>query len=199
MAVKKKKIVDKWKTKKWYDLVSPEMFGGKVVGEIISSDEKSLLNRIVIVNLAELETEGEVNRRMLSSIRVNLRVIDVKGKGANTKYIGHSIQPSYLRTLARRGRTVIDLVSDEKTKDEKEMRIKLVAVAEGSISHLVRKNLRREMKTALGEIVKEMDFEKCISESLHGKITGKLYNRLKQITDMAKVEIKKLEVKENFE
>jgi len=37
-----KKAVDKWKLKRTYKVVAPTAFGGKVVGEIISSDPITL-------------------------------------------------------------------------------------------------------------------------------------------------------------
>lgn len=199
MAVKKrKKIVDKWKSKKWYEIVAPDMFNNKVIGEAVASDEKSLIDRIIVTNLAELEASGEINRRMFTSTKVKLRIHEVKGKSAYTRYIGHQILPSYLRTLARRGRTVIDLVSDETTKDSKKLRMKIVAITNSNVSYNTKKNLRREMKEAVSEIVKGMDLERLIMDSLQGKVTGKVYGKLKQITKMTKVEIKKLELKESF-
>jgi len=196
---KRKKIVDKWKTKKWYELVAPDMFNNKVIGETVTSDPDNLLNRIVITNLGELEASGEINRRTFTSTRVKLRIYKVAGKSAYTKYIGHGIIPSYLKMIARKGRTIIDSVVDEKTKDKKGVRMKMVAITASNVSYNTKKNLRADMAEEVHNIVKEFELEKLISESLQGKVSSRVYSRLKKITKMLKVEIKKLELEETFE
>lgn len=199
MAIKRKKMVDKWKTKKWYEIVAPKMFNSKVIGEAVGPDENSMMNRIVITSLAELGTSGEEGgRRMFSNMKIRLRINEVKGKSAYTKYIGHEIMPGYLRTLARKQRSVIDVVADKKTKDGEIIRLKLVAITGSPVSQNTKKNIRKALEETLESAVPEMTFEDLVLGSLQGKLTGKIYNRLKQITRMAKVEVKKLERKETF-
>ena len=197
MAIKKrKKIVDKWKSKKWYEIVAPKMFDSRVIGETVATDEKSLVDRILETSLIDLGVKREEGRRIFSNIKVRLRIYEINGKNAMTKYIGHGIPQSYLKTLARRGRSVIDLIEDYSTKDGENIRLKLVAITGSRVSQNTKKNLRDAMKEVLSETIPEMNFEDMVMDSIYGKLTGKIYNRLKQITRMMKVEIKKVERKE---
>ncbi|MFA5049621.1 MAG: hypothetical protein WC501_01300 [Candidatus Micrarchaeia archaeon] len=199
MAAKsKKKIVDKWKLKKWYDIIAPAMFQNKVIGEAVAIDENSMMNRIIEVGSGELGIGAEEGRRSFSTIKVKLRVIEVKGKQAHTKYIGHQTLQSYLKTLARRGRSVMDVVLDVETKDGEKFRFKTIIISANTLSQNTKKNLRHAAKEAILEAVPQLTAEEVIMETLNGKLSGKVYSKIKQITRIMKVEIKKLERAETF-
>ncbi len=199
MAAKpKKKIVDKWKSKKWFDIVAPAMFQNKVVGEAVAIDENAMMNRIVEVGLGELGIGSEEGRRTFSTIKVRLRVVEVKGKQAQTKYIGHQTLQSYLKTLARRGRSVMDVVVDTQTNDGEKFRFKTIIISANALSQNTKKNLRHAAKEAVLEEVPKLTAEEAIMETLNGKLSGKIYSKIKSITKIMKVEIKKLERVETF-
>ncbi|VVB73845.1 30S ribosomal protein S3Ae [uncultured archaeon] len=83
-----KKVIDTWKTKQWYQVVAPQLFDTKPVGEVIASEPNQLLNRVIKVGLDELT--GDFTQTYTS---VRFRIIDVKGKNATTKLIGFEQNP----------------------------------------------------------------------------------------------------------
>ncbi len=200
MATKKrKKVVDKWKAKRWYEVVAPSMFNSKVIGETVASDDAVVLDRIIEADPSELGAlPQERRRRGFARIKVRLRINEINGKSAQTTYIGHAISQSYFKTLARRGRSIIDLIEDYQTKDGKHIRFKMMSITGSNVSYNTRKNLRKAMEEVLQETIPGMDLEGLVMDSLQGKIAGKVYNRLKEITKMMKVEVKKIELKEKF-
>lgn len=198
MAVKKRKIIDKWKAKKWYEVAAPKLFNSKIIGEAIAIEDNELLNRIVETSLMELGSSEEGFQRVFASIKVKLRINEVTGKTAHTKYIGHEISQSYLRTLARKGRSVIDVVADHSTKDGEKLRLKVVAITGSNVSQNTKTNIRKAISEVLAKTVQESTFEDLILDALYGKLAGKIYNRVKSITRMTKVEVKKVERKESF-
>ncbi len=190
---KKAKVVDKWKAKQWYTVLAPQIFESKEIAEIISSDEENVKNRVISVSLAEV-TGQPSQSAIFTSLR--FRVMDVKGKSAYTKLIGHEISPSYLRTLSRRNRSIISIVYDVKTKDDQTVRVKLIAITGSEVSQNTKKNIHHAIMEELKKVGAEYTTDQLMQEIIFGKFASRFFNRLKQITLMRRVEIKKSELKE---
>jgi small subunit ribosomal protein S3Ae len=195
MVEKKTKVVDKWKMKSWYSVVAPENFESREIGQIVSSDEANLINRVVKIGLSELL--GTFSQATAYTA-VFFRVREVKGKTAHTIFIGHELVPGYLRTLARRRRSIINQVEDVVTRDGVRMRLKAISISGLKISESTRVDVRKAVSNALRAIAKETDAATLTQEMVFGKLSAKLYGAIKKLGPMKRVEIRKSEVKESF-
>ncbi|MFA5108354.1 MAG: hypothetical protein WC492_02350 [Candidatus Micrarchaeia archaeon] len=197
---KKKKArsgaVDKWKLKSWYTIKAPEIFEGKELGQLVASDEETIKNRVIRAGLGEITGSFSSSTAFTS---VMFRVSSVTGKTANTKFIGHELSPSYIKTLLRRRRSIIYNVVDVKTTDGQTLRIKSVAVTAFKVSEAVRKDLRRTIDSLIKEIGSQMDLPTLAQEVVFGKFSAKVFGKVKNITPMRRLEIKKSELSESFE
>lgn len=195
MVAKKTKVVDKWKLKKWYAVLAPSIFDNREICEIVANDDASLLNRIVKTSLTSFVSSASQSA-MFSTLF--FRIVEVKGGQAFTKLIGHEIAPSYIKTFARRGKNFIHMVVDTKTKDGEDVRLKVVGVTGGRISW----NTARAIRLAIVDEVKKdtpaLTYDELIQDVIYGKLVSRLFNRLKQIATMRRVEIRKTERKERF-
>lgn len=195
MAVKKTRVVDKWKAKKWYNVLAPVNFDSKEIAEVVSSDEALLQNRLVKVSLMDVLGNTSPSAMFTS---LYFRITDVKAQNANTKLIGHEIAPSFLKSIARRGRTLLHKVVDITTKDNESVRIKVIAVANGRISENTRRNLRAALEVEVNKGVEGMSFDEVMSEIFYGKLVAKVFNAVKNIASMKRIEVRKTERKETF-
>ncbi|MCX8198066.1 MAG: 30S ribosomal protein S3ae [Candidatus Micrarchaeota archaeon] len=195
MAEKKTKVVDKWKTKSWYSVIAPEMFESKEIGQIVSSDESNLLNRKIKVGLGELLGSFSQSSAYTS---IFFRVKEVKGKSAYASFVGHELMPGYVRTLARRRRSVISQVDDVATKDGVRIRIKTICVSGVKVSESVRTDTRKAISSAIKELAKQSEFSALVQEIVFGKFSAKVFNAIKKIGPLKRVEIRKTEVIESF-
>lgn len=195
MASKKTKVVDKWKSKKWYSVVAPPMFDGKEIAEVVASDDKYLQNRIIRKSLMELGTSGS-QLAMFTNLR--FRLTEVSGSTAHTKLIGHDIASSYIKTFARRGKSLIHQIVDGKTKDGEDLRLKIIAVTGQRVSENTKRNIRQALVEEALKGVAEGNFDDVMQDLLFGKFSSKIFTRLKQITRMRRVEVWKSERKELF-
>lgn len=195
MAKKKTKVVDKWKMKSWYTIVAPEIFDSKEVGQLVSSDEANLMDRRVKVGLGELT--GSFSQSTAYSA-LYFRVKEVRGKSAHTIFIGHELAPGYVRTLARRRRSIMNQVDDVTTKDGVQLRIKSMCVSGLRVSEAVRADVRKAISETVRAIAKNTDFNTLVQEMVFGKLSAKIFNSIKKIGPLKRVEIRKSEVKENF-
>ena len=190
------KVLDKWKQKKWFSVVSPGIFDSRPLCELIAIEDKQLKDRIVRTSLADLGMTGTSQVAMFTSLR--FRITDVKGDTANTKLIGHEVAPSYIKTFARRGRSLIHQVVDVKTKDGVDMRLKVIAVTGARVSENTKRNIRALIVKEVLENSGALKFDELVQEILYARFVSKLYTALKAITKMKRVEIRKSEVKEVF-
>lgn len=195
MAVKKTKVVDKWKLKKWYTALAPPMFDNKEICELVAADDAALINRVVKISLMELlSTSSQTS--MFTFLK--FRITGVSGNNANTVLIGHEVSPSYIKTFARRGKTIIHMVVDTRTKDDTGVRIKVVGVAAGKISETTKRNLRGFIAEDIKKAGPAFTYDELMQEILYGRLASKIFNHLKQITSMRRFEIRKTEKQEQF-
>ena len=193
MAEKRKAVVDKWKTKGWYDVIAPEMFEGKDLGQVAASSPETLVNRVIEVPLSEITG----NRGQIFT-KLKFRIVSVEGKTAKTKLIGHELSRDYIRTLVRRRRSIVDLVDDEKTKDGEKIRIKIRVFVDTKIGEDKKTEIRKVLLEECRKRVAEMEYNKLENEIFVGNFNRELFNSLKIIVPISKVEIRKVELKETF-
>ncbi|MFH1685417.1 MAG: hypothetical protein ABH983_03855 [Candidatus Micrarchaeota archaeon] len=196
MGGRKVKAVDKWKSKKWYTVKAPALFDGKDIGELVASDPKKLTDRIVRTSLFELGSGGSSQIAMFTTLK--FRITNVSGVEATTKLLGHEIAPSFIKTFARRGKSLIHQVVDEKTKDGEGLRLKLIAVTSSGVSQNTRRNLREILVEETLAAIKEKSYDEIMQDVVFGRLSSRIFSRLKKITKMRRVEIRKSERGESF-
>jgi small subunit ribosomal protein S3Ae len=154
------------------------------------------MNRVIKKNMMELGLGGASQMAMFTTTL--FRIKDVKGTEANTILLGHEVSPSFIKTFARRGKSLIHQVVDEKTKDGEGLRVKVIAVTGARVSENTRRNLRKALVEEAQKAITEGNFDDLMGDVLYGRLSGKLFNRLKQITKMKRVEVRKTERHEVF-
>lgn len=189
-----KKVVDSWKSKSWYNLISPKFLGEVKIAEIPASDEDHLLNRIIALPLKEITHDIS---HMYTTVR--LRVEAIKDKNAYSKFIGHSASREYLSTLGRRNRDVLRVVITSTSKDDVKFTAKLVVVTAIPCSTPQRKAVRNAALSELKRIVSETRFGDFIQGVLYNKINPQIHNILKKIVPIYRVELYKTELFEVFD
>jgi len=195
-VAKKTKVVDKWKLKTWYTIVAPETFDSKEIGQLVSSDEPNLINRVIRIGMGDMT--GSFSQGAAYTM-LYFRVNEVVGKTAKTQFIGHELVPGYVRTLARRRRSLISQVDDVATRDGVGMRIKILCISGLKVSESVRTDLRKAISENVKAIAKATDFPQFVQEIAYGKMSAKLYNAVKKIGPIKRVEVRKSELIENFD
>merc|ERR1711981_552759 len=115
----KKKIIDPFATKDWYDIKAPSVFSNPICGKTLASRTKgtklstdALKGRICEVSLGDLnKNEDEAYRKM------KLRVEDVQGKQVLCNFWGMDFTTDKLRSLVRKWQSLIEANVDVKTVD----------------------------------------------------------------------------------
>jgi len=115
----KKRLVDPFTKKDWYDVKAPSTFSirqvgkspvNRTVGTKIASD--SLKGRVYTVNLADLQKDEDQSHR-----NVKLKAEDVQGTRILTQFHGMDLTADKYRSLVRKWQTLIEAHVDVKTTD----------------------------------------------------------------------------------
>jgi len=171
------------------------MFESKQLCEVVASDERKLFNRILRTNLIEL---GGASSQLSMFTTLRFRITNVGDGQVSTILLGHEIAPSFMRTFARRSKSLIHQVVDETTKDNEGVRLKLIAVTSARVSENTKRNIRAILVEETKKHILEKNFDELMQDVIYGRVSSKLFIRLKQITKMRRVEIRRSERKEIF-
>ena len=194
MAVQRK-TVDKWKKKKWYRVVSPKFLGEKELAQVPALDEDHIMNRVIILPLREVTRDLRHTYTNLA-----LRVHEVKGDLAYTKFIRHELSRDYLATQIRRRRTALQLVFPVKSKDEVEFRVKLFVITAVRCSAKQKNTLRVKVCDFVKKMVSERGFGDFIMDVLYGKVDEEIKDYAKElVVPIPRASLYKSELKEKFD
>jgi len=115
----KKKVVDPFSRKDWYDIKAPSFFEVKNVGKTLVNRSQGLKNandslkgRILELSLADLNKDEEQSFR-----KIKLRIDEVQGKNCLTNFHGMSFTSDKLRSLVKKWQSLIEAHVDVKTSD----------------------------------------------------------------------------------
>jgi len=136
----KKKIVDPFSKKDWYDIKAPSMFNVRNVGKTlvtrttgtkVASD--GLKGRVIEVSLADLNQDDDQAFR-----KIKLRVEDVQGRFCLTNFWGMDFTTDKLRALVRKWQSLIEAHVDVKTIDGYAIRMFAIAFTKKRANHIKR-------------------------------------------------------------
>ena len=189
-----KKNVDTWKLKTWYSIIAPKFLNEAKVGEVPTIEDKNLINRTIVAPLKEITK----NMNHLN-ITFKLRITEVRGKNAYTKFIGHEVAREGIKQLIRRGRDAIEIVLDATSKDGLDFRVKAIVITQINSSRQKRAELRRIITEQLRKMMTSKDMGSFINDCFSGKNATEIYGIAKKIVPIKKIEIRKTELKELFD
>ncbi|VVB73844.1 30S ribosomal protein S3Ae [uncultured archaeon] len=92
----------------------------------------------------------------------------------------------------------MDDVIDVTTLDGQDVRVKVIIFASGKIARDAEAAMRTQIRKDVMEKASKMNLEDFLREILFKKLASTLGPNLKKIAPLRRIEIRKLEIKENF-
>ena len=175
--------------KQWYEVISPKMFGEKVIGETLAVDSKQLINRTIEVNLMSL-----IRDYSKFYIKIYLQVERVENNKAYTKFIGHEVVRERIYRMIQRRLRRVDSITDAETKDGKKIRLKLVFSLLKRVNNSIKTAARKKAKECVEKAVKDNDLEGLVKMITAGSLQEELRKEVKKIYPVGNLEIRKSEV-----
>lgn len=180
--------MEKWKSKKWFDVNAPKILGEGVIGEIPAMDEKNVIGRIIKVSLSWI-TKNPTHY----SMTVGLRVTNANGNTVQTDLDFLEEVYSYTHSLVRRGSSVIYTIDRLNDKDGKSFVLKLIVVTRSKITTPKKRGIRKELSSFVREYAAATTREDFIKAIIDGNFQGEGAKRVNNIASVGKFDVKKVE------
>merc|ERR1712212_621613 len=200
----KKKIVDPFTKKDWYDVKAPSMFNirqiGKTVvtrttGTKIASD--GLKGRVFEVSLADLQNDEVAFRKF------KLICEEVQGKNCLTNFHGMNMTTDKLRSLVKKWQTLIEATVDVKTTDGYLMRMFCIGFTKRRQNQIKKtcyakhsqvKLIRKKMVDIITREVTTNDLKEIVNKLIPDRIGKDIEKACQSIYPLHDVYIRKVKV-----
>jgi small subunit ribosomal protein S3Ae len=176
------KTITTWKGKKVYQIVAPENFDYKEIGETVASDPDRLKGRTVNSSLGELMEDRGKNYMNLV-----FEIFDVKGDKAHTKFKRYFIPTGYLRSKVRKRTFKLDYRKDIDFGSRK-LNVRIMVLSRHKVSQEQSSEIKAKMAQVLAEH-SNVDADKFIQQTLFGKLGTDIYKRIKTVCPIMRVEV----------
>ncbi|WP_342305719.1 30S ribosomal protein S3ae [Methanolobus sp. ZRKC5] len=190
MARKVQRKLDKWKSKTWYNVETPEFMSRANIGVTPAEEPEQLIGRVVETTVGEIANDFTKH-----NTKLRLEISEVNGDIASTRFLGHEITTDYLRSIVKRQTSRIDANLDVTTKDGYVVRVKPICFTVKRARTSQIKGIREVMNIIVKERASELVYEQFIEEAIMGKLSANIYRNAKSIYPLRRVEIRKTEVK----
>jgi len=186
---RKRRNVDTWKQKTWYEILAPKAFGEAKIGETVASDPATIKGRVIKSSMMDIT--GDFSKQ---HIRMEFKLGNVDGNKIHTEFVGQSLSRDYMRSQIRRKSTRVEDVIDTKTRDGHTIRVKSIAMAIGRAQAAQEGAIRKIMRDIIIKRASNMDLEQFINEVIKGRLSAEIYRAAGKIYSLKRVEIRKVRV-----
>ncbi|EZQ03885.1 MULTISPECIES: 30S ribosomal protein S3ae [Acidianus] len=179
-------VRDKWKLKKWYSILAPKVFGEVSLGSTPAYTPVQALGRKVETTLYDLTGD-------FSMVYVHLyfKIVANDADRLVTVFNGHELSRDYIRSLVRRKSSKINSITEVTTKDGYSIRLKALALSTYRIHREQRTAIRKIMDDIIRKSSESKTFDELIQDIVFGKLSNDIFNEVKKIAPLRKVEIEK--------
>lgn len=184
-----RKVKDRWRSKVWYNIYAPEIFGASLIGETLADAPDKLDGRVTQITLQDIT--GDFSQM---HVKLNFQVDRVIGMEAHTAFIGHDLTSDYIRRLTRRKHSKMDGVYDVTTLDGYRLRIKPMAITERRIKASQQEAIRMLMAGVVQETAGKATLPEVIRSMISGEMSKSIFRRCKPIYPIKRVEIRRSQV-----
>ncbi|ONK76792.1 uncharacterized protein A4U43_C03F32220 [Asparagus officinalis] len=201
----KKKAVDPFAKKDWYDIKAPSVFNTRNIGKTLVSRtqgtriaSEGLKHRVFEVSLADLQTDEDQAYR-----KIRLRAEDIQGKNVLTNFWGMDFTTDKLRSLVRKWQTLIEAHVDVKTTDNYTLRMFCIAFTKRRPNQVKRtcyaqssqiRQIRRKMREIMLNQASSCDLKELVAKFIPESIGKEIEKATSGIYPLQNVFIRKVKI-----
>lgn len=186
-AKKTRKVKDKWREKRWVVVEAPRSFGSTPIAYIPITDPQKAVGRVVETTLYDLVKQDPQQY----SIKLFFQLVKVEDERGIAVFKGHEYAREYLRSLIRRGSSMVVAIDDYTTKDGVAVRAQTVLFAQGRINSARKHALREIAHRVVMQKAAALTYDQFAQEAVLGKIASDVYNEAKRIIQLRHVGVRK--------
>ncbi|HJT10217.1 MAG TPA: 30S ribosomal protein S3ae [Candidatus Nitrosotalea sp.] len=181
------RVKDKWREKKWVTVLAPSAFNSVPIAYIPITDDESAIGRVVEVTLFDI-IKGDPSQHQF---KLYFQISKVDGETATSIFKRYEYAKEFLRSLVRRGSSLINFIGDVRTKDGYLFRIKIIALTQKKLNTSRKHALRLIAKEVMTKTIPEMTIDQFIQATAFGKINSDVMAAVKKIIHVRHIGIEK--------
>jgi len=200
----KKKIVDPFTRKEWYDVKAPSMFAARNVG-------KTLVNRTQGTRIASEGLKGRVFECSLADLqndeiayrKFRLIAEDVQGRQVLTNFHGMDLTTDKLRSMVKKWQTLVEANVDVRTTDGYLLRVFCIGFTKkwpnqvrktSYAQHTQVRAIRKKMVEIIQHEVSTGDLREVVNKLIPDSIAKDIEKKCQNIYPLHDVMIRKVKV-----
>ena len=184
------RVKDKWREKKWVTVLAPSAFNNVPIAYIPITNDTNSIGRVIEVTLFDI-VKGDPSQHQF---KLYFQINKVDGETATTIFKRYEYAKEFLRSLVRRGSSLINFIGDYKTKDGNIFRIKIIALTQKKLNTSRKHALRLIARDVMSKTIPEMTIEQFIQATAFGKINSDIMAAVKKIIHVRHVGIEKAKI-----
>lgn len=203
----KKKIIDPFTRKDWYDVKAPSMFAVRQIGKTLVNRtqgtriaSEGLKGRVFEVALADLQSETDAERAFR---KFKLISEDVQGRNLLTNFHGMDMTTDKLRSMVKKWQSLIEASVEVKTSDGYLLRVFCIGFTKKEAEsqrktcyaqHAQIKAIRKKMVDIITREFGSVDLKEVVSKLIPDSISKDIEKACQGIYPLHDVNIRKVKV-----
>lgn len=185
----RRKAIDTWKSKLWYELVAPKTFKEMYLGSIPSGDPRTVNGRLIEVLLYDI-----TNNFRHTNTKLTFKVTEMTGEKCLTRLQGMELTRDYIRSQIHRGSSRVDGIFNYTTADGFMYRVSTFVITRRRAKRSQKKTIRKIIYQVLSEFAKNMPHDRFVRGIIFGKFASNVSRIAKTIYPLKECQIRKIKV-----
>jgi len=181
------RVRDKWRDKQWIIVNAPPAFEQVPLNYIPISDINNAKGRIIENTLFDVLKQDPTQHQT----KIFVQIDKINAGIASTIFKGHEYAKEFLRSLIRRGSSMINYVHDYTTSDGYVFRVSATAFSQRRINSSKQHEIRLTMNRILSERIPQLSLNDFVKDATMGKLGSDLMETTKKIAVIRHVGIRK--------
>jgi small subunit ribosomal protein S3Ae len=202
-AKKGGRVRDKWRDKQWVVVNKPSGFEPQVPVNYVPVTDVEQAKGRTIENTMHDMMKGNPGQSMdQHQIKIFVQIDKIVDGTASTIFKGHEYAKEFLRSLIRRGSSMITFIHDYTTMDGHTFRVAVIAFTQRRVNSSKKHEIRMVAQRILTERIPELAVDQFVQEvtgskgedfprETNSKLGAEILNEAKKITVIRHIGIKK--------
>jgi small subunit ribosomal protein S3Ae len=181
------RVRDKWRDKQWIIVNSPSAFGGIPLNYIPVTDSERAIGRVIENTMFDILKQDPTQHQIKVFVQID-KIID---GSASTVFKGHEYAKEFMRSLVRRGSSMISFINDYTTLDGYKFRVSMIAFTQRRVNSSKKHEIRLLAQSVLSDRIPKLTVDQFAQEATMGKLASDVMAEIKKITIIRHIGIKK--------
>ena len=181
------RVRDKWRDKQWVIVRSPSAFGENYLNYLPVTIAEGAKGRVIESTMFDILKQDPTQHQT----KVFVQIESISEGVAKTIFKGHEYAKEFLRSLIRRGSSMINHVHDYTTLDGFTFRVVLIALTQKRVNSSKKHEIRMLAHKVLEEKIPKLNLDQFVQEATMGKMSADLSAGAKKIAPLRHIGVKK--------